>query len=209
MKPTARPASRPPRYHPPPFHPTPLTSQVSLPRGYYLGLTGATVDPPDSFEIFNLITSSPETGTQNQGGDPQKIVYGEHKLPPAEAPKNHPRDTEPYDPHYAGHYEKGKAPHDKDLPSWKLESAEEDHEAGFYKTDKEQFADIHNRLQALTHHLAGMQQQLGVIYDHVDFLHSKEESLRAEFRGTRVPREQIDSMDHRMYAPSPYLTFRY
>lgn len=125
-----------------------------------------------------------------QHNDPQK-VQGDRAYQQQEK-----RDEAP--PSYQQTYSKGKSPHERDLPAWELEQGEEDHVASFYNTQTMQFEDIHNRLQALTHHLASLQQQLGKVYDHVDFLHNKEESLRAEYRGTRVPREQIDNIDARV-----------
>ena len=43
----------------------------------------------------------------------------------------------------------GSFPHEEAFPDWKLEPGEEDHDNKFYRTQKEQFEDLHNRIQAL------------------------------------------------------------
>jgi mannose-binding lectin 1 len=56
-------------------------------------------------------------------------------------------------------------------------------------------------MEKQTHHLAQLQQQLGMIYDRVDSLHHKEQDAREEQRHSRVlliPREQIDRMEERL-----------
>lgn len=43
-----------------------------------------------------------------------------------------------------------------------------------------------------------------MIYDRVDSLHHKDDEYRSEWRKTRVPRSQVDKMEHQLCPfPSP------
>ena len=154
--------------------------KVPLPKGYFFGITAATSDIPDSFELFKFLTEAPprneghadghidlkdqqqQHGQQNQGqqNQGQQQQGGAAQPDPAH---------EPQMPGAAG---------GKSFGEWKMEPGEEDHEAAFYKSQEAQFADLHNRLQALTHHLAAVQEKLGIMHDRIDALHKKEDEWR-------------------------------
>ena len=114
------------------------TSKVALPEGYYFGITGATGENPDSFEVnkFVVSTSSPsEPGHLNhpaakQGAPP--TLQRLEKFP--EAPRVVP---------------------DK--------SAEE-----VGKGQEEQFTDLHNRLQGLTHQVANVFSEFEALGKKID-----------------------------------------
>lgn len=69
--------------------------------------------------------------------------------------------------------------HPDEPPSWeyKPEPGEEDHDATYYKTPTEQFKDLHDRLQSMTHHLAQMQYQGRMTWEMVDNVMKKQEEV--------------------------------
>ncbi|KAI5779285.1 concanavalin A-like lectin/glucanase domain-containing protein [Geopyxis carbonaria] len=181
------------------------TDKARVPKGYYLGITAATSDPPDSFELFSLVVDSPQKGNVKRNEAPkqpnqQQQQQQQQKQQQQQQQQQNQQNQQQQNLNNQNEkpYTPGRAAHEQDFEKWKTEPGEEDHEADFFKTQEEQFQDVHNRLQGLTHHLATIQSQLGMIYDKIDGLHHKEESMRAEYRGRNVPREQIDRMETRI-----------
>ncbi|KAL7276513.1 hypothetical protein RUND412_000504 [Rhizina undulata] len=164
------------------------TNQVRLPVGYYMGVSAATSDTPDSFELFSFLLSAPER---------ERFDQSQMKQRHQEAKELKRKETYEYY-QKANAEDPGKAPHEQDYKQYEPEVT--DQEATVFKTQEEQFSDLHNRLQALTHHLAAIQNQIGMLYDRVDNLQHRHDDFRAEFRGTRVPRDQIDRVDNRLQA---------
>ncbi|KAA8904161.1 hypothetical protein FN846DRAFT_953039 [Sphaerosporella brunnea] len=87
---------------------------------------------------------------------------------------------------------------DTKFETYQADPREEDHEAGYYKNPKDQFEDLHNRLQSLTHHIATVQDQLGKLYMRVNELHWRDDENREENRKERVPRQVVEGMDRRL-----------
>ena len=126
------------------------TKRARLPRGYYFGITAATSEQPDSFELFKFALSAPQGAKKN--------------APPAPPPKikEQPKTQEQHEPikgrgvHQDGNLRTpgpGKVPSTEEFrewsDNWRNLQGEEDKDAKSFKSQEEQFADLHNRLQGL------------------------------------------------------------
>lgn len=131
------------------------TDKVRVPVGYQFGVTAASADTPDSFEVFKLVVMSesltPETGfQQQQAGQPQgsnQRVVG--------TTKNDGQAKQPRGSQGGG----GFLGNNDDTSSSTGESDPydvADSSAETYSTSAEQFADLHNRLQSMTHHISNV-----------------------------------------------------
>jgi mannose-binding lectin 1 len=118
------------------------TDKVRIPRGYYFGLTAATTETPDSFELFNLLVSSPQVGKVERNV-PRDEPRGQQKQ---QQHQQHQQQQKQQQQH-GGKVE--KLPNEQNFHEWRVEYGEEDHEAAYYKSQEEQFSDVHDRLQAL------------------------------------------------------------
>ncbi|KAG5983324.1 hypothetical protein E4U55_000252 [Claviceps digitariae] len=100
------------------------TDKVSLPAGYHFGITAATPDNPDSFEIFKFVVMSDSTVSSqvNQGQQQQQQQHNR---------KQHPD---------------GGINSSNDMPE-----PIPDKSADTIQTTKEQFQDLHDRIQVITH----------------------------------------------------------
>ncbi|TGZ78571.1 concanavalin A-like lectin/glucanase [Ascodesmis nigricans] len=118
------------------------SKKTHLPKGNYLGVTAATLDPPDSFELFSLLTTSLPASAIPPGSDQQQ-----NQSPPQQQQQQQQQQQKVYT--------------NPDGSKWTYhaEPAESDREATHYTTQSTQFADLHDRLQALTHHIAELQFQ--------------------------------------------------
>lgn len=125
-----------------------FTGRVDLPSNYFFGMTAATADNPDSFEIYKFAVSSA------QGAQP-----GHQKGP---AIQNQPRQG----PGNSGRHENLNI-----LPGSPEFIA--DTQAEDIKSQSEQFADLHNRIQGLTHQLADMYALFDALGRKIDERHQE------------------------------------
>ncbi|KAF7512493.1 hypothetical protein GJ744_001428 [Endocarpon pusillum] len=104
------------------------SDKISLPSDYYFGITAASSDPPDSFEVFKMSTYSSSSNSpppsqnqhQHQQERSQPQSNNNNKInnnDAADVPITEPKDDDPTT----------------------------------YTTSAAQFADLHNRLQLLSH----------------------------------------------------------
>ncbi|SMR54427.1 unnamed protein product [Zymoseptoria tritici ST99CH_1A5] len=105
------------------------TATVALPEGYHFGITASTGESnPDSIEIYKFLVNS-------------KLSQHEQKMknPPAQAGDKKPTP--------------GTTPRKMDAFPGIVELIP-DREAKEFKSQTEQFSDLHDRLQAMSHHIA-------------------------------------------------------
>lgn len=110
------------------------SDKISLPTGYNFGITAASAENPDSFEIFKMVVMTEDLNAKHdapiqqqqqpqQGGQPDQIVMNAEKnMPPADSPFG-----------------------SDDMA---------DALADTITSSKAQFTDLHNRLQSVNHHLS-------------------------------------------------------
>lgn len=124
------------------------SEKISIPSGYNIGITAASADNPDSFEIFKMVVMTDNVDPSqdqhhqkvlaSQGQDQQNDggMFGQAQDPPAGG---------------AGSADPGRA-------SGRWDSSFDDDvadaEAGDITGSRQQFADLHSRLQSANHHLS-------------------------------------------------------
>lgn len=139
------------------------TDKASLPSGYYFGITAATAENPDSFEVMKFVVSTASPSTPQHLNNPAARAG----LPPTlERLDKFPGAPE----------------------------AVPDKDATEVKGQDEQFADLHNRLQGLTHQLADMFGQFDAISRKIDEKHEDtKRNAPASF-----PIDRLDSLSRRI-----------
>ncbi|KAM0719010.1 hypothetical protein Q7P37_004915 [Cladosporium fusiforme] len=139
------------------------TNRIDLPPNYYFGITAATAENPDSFEIYKFLASGAadakfQSGPpvqQQRSGDKVNILPGSPEALP-------------------------------------------DTDADSLKSQNEQFADLHNRLQGLTHQVADMYSLFDVLGRKIDE-RNQELSSSISQQGQQGPsRDTIDRIDRRI-----------
>ena len=134
------------------------SDKISLPSGYYFGVTAATAEQPDSFEVHKFVVIS---GIPHEH---QHVVKG------GAPPVLQKLDRFPGAP--------------EALP---------DKQAEEIKSQEDQFADLHNRLQGLTHQIAN-------IFGEFDQLSRKMEERHGQLMGglPQSPNDKIDALGRRL-----------
>ncbi|KAI0123861.1 concanavalin A-like lectin/glucanase domain-containing protein [Xylariales sp. AK1849] len=118
------------------------SDKVSMPIGYNFGITAASAENPDSFEIFKMVVMTENLGAEHEGtgfknqNEQQEQVY----------------------------MNRGGHDHEKNMPvtadDGKWEEDVPDASADAITSSKSQFADLHNRLQSVNHHLSTIFRQI-------------------------------------------------
>lgn len=172
------------------------TSTVRIPPGYHFGITAASAETPDSFEVFKLVVT---TDTADQGhaynmGSDDDAAHKEQEHHDADQHKIQERDQ--YQ-HGSGHSKTDylaadRIPEDRDIPY--LPASEID--------ATKQFADLHYRLQYLMKSLDDYQADFHLLQTETSIRHGKllELFLKLEHHtGNRqFPYEQLNAMDRRL-----------
>lgn len=113
---------------------------IQIPPGYNFGLSAASAENPDSFEIFKFVVMTEDLNAQHEAPPQQQQQQNLNS-------QNQQKDTGSSPGGYA--YEKNM-PVGED--SWEQDIA--DSNADTISSSKSQFADLHNRLQSVNHHLS-------------------------------------------------------
>jgi mannose-binding lectin 1 len=139
------------------------TNRIDLPSNYFFGITAATSESPDSFEVYKFIASAASNrGGEYQSGPPVR----QHR------PNDEKLNILPGSPEV--------------LP---------DSDAESLKSQNEQFTDLHNRLQGLTHQVADMYALFDIIGKKIDERHQE---IAASVVQHSVSRDVIDRLDRRI-----------
>jgi lectin, mannose-binding 1 len=116
--------------------------QVHVPAHYHFGLTAATNDNPDEIEVHSLIIQSPVHHDYHHD-DHHDGHHDHHDQPPQHSYyKEHHDIHDSRDPY-----------HDKDWYWGEEKDRQRDRSADEYKSESSRFADLHDRVQYLTHQL--------------------------------------------------------
>ncbi|UNI16313.1 hypothetical protein JDV02_002754 [Purpureocillium takamizusanense] len=147
------------------------TDKVSIPPGYHFGLSAATPDTPDSFEVFKMVVMSESTVSGEDHHDKQQKINYESRQ--TRSPGGAQEDPE------AGNI----------MP---------DQPAEMYTTSSAQFQDLHNRLQSATHllnavHRTNLQHRKKSDDDQEDIKHTLH-----ELREQLLHSNRNDDLNHRI-----------
>lgn len=120
------------------------TDKVRLPSGYNFGVTAASADNPDSFEVFKLVVLTGESSHEYAN-----THNTQHQTPPQGQNNNDNNQQQDQKQQHMVFGRSGQSqiedPFDTVIP---------DKEADTITSSKAQFADLHNRLQSVNHHLS-------------------------------------------------------
>jgi mannose-binding lectin 1 len=141
------------------------TPEVQMPPGYYFGVSATTPDVPDSFEIFKLEVTT--------GGDA-----------PPPAAEHHQQQNHLADSHIADHFASHEPHHEAEHHSIDFAGSPEvlpDVDADTITKQDDQFADLHNRLQGMTHLISNIYVQMGALRENTKEHHeTQKEHLKTQ-----------------------------
>lgn len=162
------------------------TDQVRLPSGYNFGLTAASADSPDSFEVFKLAVLTEDNNLQQQ-----------RKTRPAHLDQNQNQDQDqeqkqvkkPRMVFGRSGQTVAEDPYDNVIP---------DEEPEDIVSSKAQFADLHNRLQSVNHHLSTIFRSIGKNANTDEARHAELSSMIDDLKGLMGRLEKVDVLEQRI-----------
>ncbi|OTB04933.1 hypothetical protein M426DRAFT_320237 [Hypoxylon sp. CI-4A] len=125
------------------------SDKISIPPGYYFGITAAAGDNPDSFEIFKQVTMTEDLNAR-QDAPPQQNQNQNQNQGQAQAQTNYGRNSNNQNNNNNNNNNGGNN-FDDTIP---------DADADTITSSKAQFTDLHNRLQSTNHHLSTIFRQV-------------------------------------------------
>ncbi|CAI6335099.1 unnamed protein product [Periconia digitata] len=120
------------------------TNKVKLPEGYYFGISASSAENPDSFEIHRFIVSTTNTYTREEPGSHHQQQQDHQQQSPDKVP---PRVHQAYRQMLK---DRDQQRHDA---SPNIPQMVEDVFAANIKSQQDQFEDLHNRIQIITHRI--------------------------------------------------------
>ena len=152
---------------------------IQLPAGYFFGITARTPENPDSFEInkFAVWTGIPH--------EHKNVLKGMPGGPPRQQRSNDGNNNN------SPRLEKLDASHFPGAPEAVPDSAADE-----IRSSEAQFADLHNRLQGLTHQIANVFGEFHSLNVKMDA--QKDEVLRGMPAMPAMPNQKIDEIGRRL-----------
>ncbi|KAJ4303600.1 hypothetical protein N0V90_002499 [Kalmusia sp. IMI 367209] len=124
--------------------------EVRLPEGYFFGISASSAENPDSFEIHKFIVSTTNSHTREEPGSPNQYQAAQD---PNQQSQQQQKVQPP--PRVHGNWlqrtQEQNKPIDPNIPQMV-----EDVFAANIKSQQDQFADLHNRLQVINHKIDGL-----------------------------------------------------
>jgi mannose-binding lectin 1 len=115
--------------------------QIRLPEGYHFGISAASAENPDSFEVQKFVVSTTNAYTREEPNMQQKQQYmGQRQQQQQQAHQ----DSRQHQQHQQ--QQKPNEPAVGDIPQMLSDVL-----AGSLKSQEDQFADLHNRIQIINH----------------------------------------------------------
>ncbi|KAK6501620.1 hypothetical protein TWF481_009455 [Arthrobotrys musiformis] len=165
------------------------TNKVTLPSNYRWGVSAASAENPDSFELFGLklaLHHEPinEEHKNDHHDDDHHYPYHEETYEDGEKDKHKNREKKGEKPKKDDRHEEEIAKRHKEAADHHARMAEskykefksqyelKDEDAGHFKDHDSQFGDLHLRMQALTHQVAEVQRVTGEISFHINNIHN-------------------------------------
>lgn len=144
------------------------SDRIKIPTGYNFGITAATPENPDSFEVFKLLVLSEDTDSRHQQQQ-QNDNNGQQQ-----------QQQQKWEPPTG------------DNPEEVFKQNIPDEKAELFQSTREQFADLHNRMQSTYH-------QLAAVYRAVTAHHAVDEQRHKEVQemvhNIRTDLKRLDKLD--------------
>ncbi|KAM7221410.1 protein EMP47 [Rhypophila decipiens] len=166
------------------------SDKIRIPAGYNFGITAASADSPDSFEVFKLVVLTEESKTHGgssghegssgyvQANDPPKRDYARSGQASNTNNNNNNNNNQQVDD-----------PYDQKIP---------DEEADKITSSKAQFADLHNRLQSVNHHLSTIFRQQAQYQSVGEKRHEELSIMIGELKGLMSKLDTISSLESKI-----------
>lgn len=180
------------------------SSKISIPNGYKFGVTAATPENPDSFEVFKLVVMSEVLGGPHHDQD-----HGQKH----QDTNNYQYGSQNHDNHNQNNYQQqqqqqqknheardsGGSNFDYDLFN---KNSMPDENADVFQTSKAQFQDLHNRIQQTAHQVQGVYRGVGQLFEKEEERYESVKEMVGSLRSELVQKlgklDQLNDLQHKI-----------
>jgi len=171
------------------------SDKIRIPNGYNFGITAASADNPDSFEVFKLVVLSDDNNSHQH--QEQGSAHPDAYAKPQEMGSKIPTENKQAPP--PPHGQKMSFGRSGQVADDPFDSAIPDQEATKIAGTAAQFADLHNRLQSLNHHLTSIFRALGQHAGIGEQRHEETSIMIGELKGLMTKLDRLESIDNRVH----------
>ncbi|KAL2024406.1 hypothetical protein VTK56DRAFT_8217 [Thermocarpiscus australiensis] len=157
------------------------SDKIRLPSGYHFGITAASAENPDSFEVFKLVVLTGDANTHQGYADQQEAASNQGSGSGVKQPRMN-----------FGRYGQTvvEDPYDNAIP---------DEDADKITSSKAQFADLHNRLQSVNHHLSTIFRSIAENHGVGEHRHAETSAMLSDVKNLLTTRlDKLDALEHRL-----------
>ncbi|KAI2638262.1 concanavalin A-like lectin/glucanase [Xylaria nigripes] len=163
------------------------SDQITIPAGYYFGITAASPENPDSFEIFKLVVMTENLEAKAQGSPQQQQQQQQQQEQQQQSDDQNQAKAQMS---YGRNNQARAAPIEDDA----FEDAPADASADSITSSKAQFADLHNRLQSINHHLSTIFRQVAGTNSQAENRHQETLQTLQEIKQVLSKLDRLDSV---------------
>ncbi|KAK5636990.1 hypothetical protein RRF57_012702 [Xylaria bambusicola] len=157
------------------------SDQITIPPGYQYGITAASADNPDSFEIFKLVVMTQDLAAKSNGAPPIQQKQQNDGQNQAKAQTSYGRNSR----------DTNNAKSDESFEEDSIPDASPDS----ITSSKAQFADLHNRLQSVNHHLSTIFRQNAGMNNMNEKRHEETSRMIDELKQSVSKVDKLDKLD--------------
>ncbi|KAI1173899.1 legume-like lectin family protein [Nemania sp. FL0916] len=167
------------------------SDQISIPAGYQFGITAASADNPDSFEVFRMVVMTGDLAAKSPDTPPPQQQQQNDNQNQAKAQTSYGRggrngNGNPNSNARRAASNNDEAFEDDDIPDTAPEGI---------TSSKAQFADLHNRLQSVNHHLSTIFRQGAGMHSQNEKRHDETAQMVNELRQSLSKLDKLDKIE--------------
>ncbi|KAI0393632.1 concanavalin A-like lectin/glucanase [Xylariaceae sp. FL0594] len=174
------------------------SDQITMPPGNQFGITAASADNPDSFELFKMVVMTEDIHAKADGQQAsesyQQQRYQAQDQSQAKAQTSYGRSTS-----YNNNNQKAARSdnnNNNNNNNGGFDDDIADASPDTITSSKAQFADLHNRLQSVNHHLSTIFRQVANQGTQAEKRHEETSQLISELKQALFRLDRIDRLDH-------------
>ncbi|KAK4190038.1 concanavalin A-like lectin/glucanase domain-containing protein [Podospora australis] len=170
------------------------SDKIRIPPGYNIGITAASADNPDSFEVFKLVVL---TEDNHHYDDHTQNAHSYQDASHHQEQQHHQQEQHEQQQTYGGKKQSFGRSGQKVIED-PFDTAIPDQEADAILSSKAQFADLHNRLQSVNHHLTSIFRSMGQNHGVGEQRHAEVSQMIHDLKSELYRLDKISVLEHRM-----------
>jgi mannose-binding lectin 1 len=164
------------------------SDKISIPTGYQFGVTAATPDNPDSFEVFKMVVMADNSDSGAVRNDPPK----------QQNQQNQQQQQQNQNQNQNQNQARGQPAQANSNKNARNDGEYADEDPDIFQTSKAQFMDLHNRLQNTNHQLSSLQRTSSRHQQQDEKRHEDLTSLIGQLRADMRKLDDITALQSRI-----------